>query len=92
MERVANDPPTFALRLHPDGGSWRGHSDYNGSATITVHGAVAVIQAFTAQVFQRGTKAAIMAAVARECALALIGTHGVNGRLVVWMVRGDENA
>lgn len=89
LQRVANDPPTYALRIHPEGGSWETRSDYDVAATIQVYGVVATMQGL---VMRHGGKqgAERITATLREMkplgVRALIGTHGVEGRLMIWTV------
>jgi len=75
LERVSNDPPTFVCRMHPAGGTWETEATYNGSATITIHGAVAVIRGLHAVRLSPEERVDILAAVGEKGAVALIGTH-----------------
>ncbi len=82
LQPVAADPPTFVLRLHPGWGSWLEEAPYNGSATVTCHGAVAVIRGLHADGWSEKTKSAVLETVAALGVQAIIGTH--SGRLWIW--------
>ncbi len=87
LECVAAVPATFVLRLHESGGSWHDDSPYVGSGTVTVHGAIAVIRGLTVITgYSREVETAILSAVAREGARALIGRHGKTHRFTVWPI------
>ena len=88
LQPLASDPPTFALRLHPRGGSWEAHSDYDGVAIIQVYGAVATAQGMLIRRGRGSRKsvAAMMDVLTPLGVRALIGTHGPEARLTIWIV------
>lgn len=75
--------------MHPTGGTWETESVYNGVATITVHGAVAVIRGLHADCLwsDEVRKAALLAIVAKGASV-LTGIH--KGKLWVWSVPQQE--
>lgn len=81
MQRIANDPPAFILRLHPGNGSWETEEGYNGAASITVHGVIAVIRGLCGH-WSTEAKAAMLQTLDARGIRAVIGTH--NGRLWIW--------
>lgn len=83
LQRVSNNPATYVLRVHPDGGSWREEAPYSGSATVTFYGAVAVMRGLSTDDWSVKTKSAVLRAIDKEGVSALIGTH--KGRLWVWL-------
>jgi hypothetical protein len=89
LQRIADDPPTYALRVHPHGGSWWERSDYDTAATIQVYGAVATMQALVMRDGGKQGRERITSTL-RELKLlgvrALIGTRGASDRLDVWTI------